>query len=46
MEKDTLPFGQTGNAALASKEKGEEIYRSIMPALLDLLDQLERRLIE
>lgn len=46
MEKDTLPFGQTGNATLAAKEKGEEIFRRILPELLDLLEQLEKGVID
>jgi creatinine amidohydrolase len=42
MEKETLPFAQTGDATQASREKGEAIYACIMPRLLELLTRLEQ----
>lgn len=41
MEKETLPFAQTGDATGASREKGQAIYARILPRLLKLLAQLE-----
>lgn len=41
MDRETLPFAQTGNATLATGEKGQAIYARIMPRLLDFLGRLE-----